>query len=196
MKRLSGLQRRILTVLAAIEEHEHGPVATRDIERMLAHAMDGQVYGNNLRASCRRMEAAGWLRTLRAPNLQLAVELTDAGRAAAQPCLQAERDAEDKRRRETTVRVLASLPGNATEKGISIRLGGLEYKACATAYVVRIDGTTCLQLELPGGISKMLAGDALEVADWYQSCVRAGLPARIQVNPDAPDVVTQHMRNN
>jgi hypothetical protein len=34
------------------------------------------VYGPNLRASCRRMEAAGWLRTLRAPNLQLAVELT------------------------------------------------------------------------------------------------------------------------
>lgn len=39
------------------------------------------MYGPNLRASCRRMEAAGLLHTLRAPNLQLAVELTDAGDA-------------------------------------------------------------------------------------------------------------------
>ncbi len=50
------------------------------------------VYGPNLRASCRRLEDAGWLRTLRAPNLQLAVELTDAGRAVAQPLLLAEQD--------------------------------------------------------------------------------------------------------
>ncbi|EMY3602681.1 hypothetical protein AAIP79_005097 [Klebsiella aerogenes] len=56
-----------------------GPVATRDKERVLEQGGDAPVYGPNLRASCRRMEAAGWLRTLRAPNLQLAVELTDAG---------------------------------------------------------------------------------------------------------------------
>lgn len=32
-------------------------------------------HGPNLRASCcRRLEDAGWLRTLRAPDLQLAVE--------------------------------------------------------------------------------------------------------------------------
>jgi DNA-binding MarR family transcriptional regulator len=62
-------------------------VATRDIERVLEQGGDAPVYGPNLRASCRRMEAAGWLRTLRAPNLQLAVELTDAGRALAAPLL-------------------------------------------------------------------------------------------------------------
>lgn len=186
MKRLSALQRRILTVLAALGERAAGPVATRDIEHMLNRAADGQVYGNNLRASCRRMEAAGWLRTLRAPNLQLAVELTDAGRAAALPFLRAERDAEEKRRRETTVQVLASLPGSAAEKGISLRLGDLDYQATGAAFVVRMDGSACLQLELPGDVRKTLEGDALQVADWYQSCVRAGLPARIQVNPDAP----------
>ncbi len=39
------------------------------------------------------MEAAGWLRTLRAPNLQLAVELTQDGRGIAEPLSQAEREA-------------------------------------------------------------------------------------------------------
>lgn len=52
---------------------------TRDIERVLEQSGEAPVYGLNLRASCRRLEDAGWLRTLRAPNLQLAVELTDAG---------------------------------------------------------------------------------------------------------------------
>lgn len=191
MKRLSALQRRILTVLAALGERDAGPVATRDIEHMLCRAGDGQVYGNNLRASCRRMEAAGWLRTLRAPNLQLAVELTDAGRAAALPFLRAERDAEEKRRRETTVHVLASRPGSAAEKNISVRLGGLDYVATGAAYVVRIVGSSCLQLELPGDVRKTLEGDALQLADWYESCVRAGLPVRVQVNPDTPGMPAQ-----
>ncbi|MFM3349771.1 hypothetical protein AB8Q55_27455, partial [Klebsiella pneumoniae] len=75
-RRPSPLQRRVLIVLAALGAKRPGPVATRDIERVLEQGGDAPVYGPNLRASCRRMEAAGWLRTLRAPNLQLAVELT------------------------------------------------------------------------------------------------------------------------
>jgi hypothetical protein len=55
---------------------------------VLEQGGDAPVYGPNLRASCRRMEAAGWLRTLRAPNLQLAVELTKAGRGIAEPLYQ------------------------------------------------------------------------------------------------------------
>jgi hypothetical protein len=54
---------------------------------VLEQGGDAPVYGPNLRASCRRMEAAGWLRTLR-PNLQLAVELTKAGRGIAEPLYQ------------------------------------------------------------------------------------------------------------
>lgn len=65
----------------ALDAKRPGPVATRDIERVLERGGDAPVYGPNLRASCRRMEAAGLLHTLRAPNLQLAVELTDAGNA-------------------------------------------------------------------------------------------------------------------
>ena len=80
MRRPSPLQRRVLIVLAALGAKSPGPVATRDIERVLEQGGDAPVYGTNLRASCRRMEAAGWLRTLRAPNMQLAVELTPAGR--------------------------------------------------------------------------------------------------------------------
>ena len=88
-RRPSPLQRRVLIVLAALDEKRPGPVLTRDIERVLERSGEAPVYGPNLRASCRRLEDAGWLRTLRAPNLQLAVELTDAGRAVAQPLLPA-----------------------------------------------------------------------------------------------------------
>ena len=64
-RRPSPLQRRVLIVLAALDAKRPGPVATRDIERVLEQGGDAPVYGPNLRASCRRMEAAGWLRTLR-----------------------------------------------------------------------------------------------------------------------------------
>ncbi|KMH49211.1 hypothetical protein SM74_05457 [Klebsiella variicola] len=63
-RRPSPLQRRVLIVLAALDAKRPGPVATRDIERVLEQGGDAPVYGPNLRASCRRMEAAGWLRTV------------------------------------------------------------------------------------------------------------------------------------
>ncbi len=102
----SPLQRRVLIVLAALNEERPGPAATRDIERVLEKGGDTPVYGPNLRGSCRRMEAAGWLRTLRAPNLQPAVELTDSGRVIAAPLLTAEREHVQTELRVTTVRVL------------------------------------------------------------------------------------------
>ncbi|EJN3623799.1 hypothetical protein NPW74_004860 [Escherichia coli] len=77
----------MLIVLAALDEKQPDPVLTRDIERVLERSGEAPVYEPNLRASCRRMEASGWLRTLRAPNLQLAVELTDAGRELTAPLL-------------------------------------------------------------------------------------------------------------
>lgn len=88
-------------MLAAVDAKRPGPVATRDIERVLEQGGDPQVYGPNLRASYRRIEAAGWLRTLR-----LAVELTDAGRGTAEPLFQEAREAETARQRLTDVRRL------------------------------------------------------------------------------------------
>ena len=118
-RRPSPLQRRVLIVLAALDAKRPGPVATRDIERVLEQGGDAPVYGPNLRASCRRMEAAGWLRTLRAPNLQLAVELTEAGRGIAEPLFQAEREAETARQRLTDVR---RLPLRQTAAGDAVEL--------------------------------------------------------------------------
>lgn len=115
-RRPSPLQRRVLIVLAALGAKRPGPVATRDIERVLEQGGDAPVYGPNLRASCRRMEAAGWLRTLRAPNLQLAVELTDAGRALAAPLLADEQARVLAEQRATAVRVLPLVPQSQTEE--------------------------------------------------------------------------------
>ncbi|MDF7729577.1 hypothetical protein PUR50_33490, partial [Enterobacter hormaechei subsp. steigerwaltii] len=116
---------RVLIVLAALDEKRPGPVLTRDIERVLEQSGEAPVYGPNLRASCRRLEDAGWLRTLRAPNLQLAVELTDAGRAVAQPLLPA---------------------GGTSATDLAVELNGITYQACRGDFVVRLDGSTCLQL--------------------------------------------------
>jgi hypothetical protein len=47
--------------------------------------------------------------------------------------------------------------------------------------VIRLDGTTCLQLTDAGGIRR-IKGRSLQVASWYQTCFDAGLPVTVQVN--------------
>ena len=174
-RRPSPLQRRVLIVLAALDEKRPGPVLTRDIERVLERSGEAPVYGPNLRASCRRLEDAGWLRTLRAPNLQLAVELTDAGRAVAQPLLLAEQDRLRAEQRAAEVVVLplvpaAGLPADGTS---------------ATDLAVRLDGSTCLQLWNKEGRVIRREGDPLEVAQWLQACHDAGMEVRVQINESA-----------
>ncbi|HEC4700338.1 TPA: hypothetical protein R2X14_004756 [Escherichia coli] len=163
-RRPSPLQRRVLIVLAALDEKRPGPVLTRDIERVLEQSGEAPVYGPNLRASCRRLEDAGWLRTLRAPNLQLAVELTDAGRAVAQPLLPA---------------------GGTSATDLAVELNGIMYQACRGDFVVRLDGSTCLQLWNKEGRVVRREGDPLEVAQWLQACHDAGMEVRVQINESA-----------
>ncbi|EFE2548526.1 hypothetical protein CJ490_004912 [Escherichia coli] len=163
-RRPSPLQRRVLIVLAALDEKRPGPVLTRDIERVLEQSGEAPVYGPNLRASCRRLEDSGWLRTLRAPNLQLAVELTDAGRAVAQPLLPA---------------------GGTSATDLAVELNGITYQACRGDFVVRLDGSTCLQLWNKEGRVVRREGDPLEVAQWLQACHDAGMEVRVQINESA-----------
>ncbi|ENI9386523.1 hypothetical protein AB0A30_004834 [Escherichia coli] len=163
-RRPSPLQRRVLIVLAALDEKRPGPVLTRDIERVLEQSGEAPVYGPNLRASCRRLEDAGWLRTLRAPNLQLAVELTDASRAVAQPLLPA---------------------GGTSATDLAVELNGITYQACRGDFVVRLDGSTCLQLWNKEGRVVRREGDPLEVAQWLQACHDAGMEVRVQINESA-----------
>lgn len=187
-RRPSPLQRRVLIVLAAIDAKRPGPVATRNIERLLEQGGDVPVYGTNLRASCRRMEAAGWLRTLRAPNLQLAVELTDAGRHLATPLLAEEQARSLAQQRATQVRVLPLVPAApADESGAQaadrpVQLDDRWHMVCRAAYVVRLDGTTCLQAWSTAGEVTRHEGDPLQVAHWLQACHDAGITVRMQIN--------------
>nr|WP_233094100.1 hypothetical protein [Enterobacter hormaechei] len=170
--------------MAALGAKRPGPVATRDIERVLEQGGDAPVYGPNLRASCRRMEAAGWLRTLRAPNMQLAVELTDAGRALAAPLLADEQARVLAEQRATTVRVLPLIPPGQADEAHDrpVELDGIWHLACRGDYVIRLDGTTCLQLWNTAGQVTRMTGDPLQVAQWLQACHEAGIAVRMQIN--------------
>lgn len=196
-RRPSPLQRNILVVLAALGARRPGPVATRDIERLLEQGGSKPVYGPNLRASCRRMEDAGWLRTLRAPNLQLAVELTDTGHTIAAGLLAEEKARVQAQLRVTEVKALplvpavpAGSPGPAGDD-VPVCLDGVTHTACRGDFVIRLDGTTCLQLWNTGGRVTRLEGDPLQVAQWLQACHDAGIVVGAQVNESpAPHIRT------
>lgn len=155
---------------------------------MLAQAGDAPVYGPNLRASCRRMEAAGWLRTLRAPNLQLAVELTHVGCALAAPLLTGEQTRAMAERRATDVRILPLVPERKTDEAESlagdrlVEIDDIQYMACMGVYVIRLDGSTCLKLLSMTGMVVRLPGDPLQTAQWLQICHDAGLDIQVQIN--------------
>lgn len=175
-------------MLAALDAKNPGPVPTRNIERVLELSGDAPVYGPNLRASCRRMEAAGWLRTLRAPNLQLAVELTSAGREVATPLLISEQERQQAEQRSAAVMVLplvrkeSSVDINTGAGDLPVQLDNVWYMSCRGDYVIRLDGTTCLQLWNSAGHLKRLSGDPLQVAIWLQACHAAGIDIRMQIN--------------
>lgn len=187
-RRPSPLQKRVLIMLAFLDTKRPGPVLTRDIERVLEQGGEAPVYGPNLRASCRRMEAAGWLRTLRAPNLQLAVELTTTGRELALPLLHDEKTRTRAEQRATEVLVMPLAPvsrpltGDNTTSDLPVRLDNVWHQACRGDYVVRLDGTTCLQLWNTDGHPTRLTGDPLQVAHWLQACHDAGIQIRMQIN--------------
>ncbi|OPW90958.1 hypothetical protein BZK41_22175 [Citrobacter sp. A316] len=184
----SPLQRRILIVLAALDAKHPGPVATRDIEKLLGKDGTVPVYGPNLRASCRRMETSGWLRTLRAPNLRLAVELTEAGYKLAAPLLTAEQERVHAEQRATEIRVLPLVPLSETANAdgsrddLPVELNGTWHMVCRSDYVIRIDGSTCMQLWNAAGLVTRLADDPLQIAQWLQACHDAGINIRIQIN--------------
>lgn len=187
----SPLQRSILILLAGLAQRGTDRVRTRDLERLLERGGDRPVYGNNLRGSCRRMESAGWLRTLRADNLQLVVELTDAGQALALPLLREEQARVRAGQRATQVVVLPLVPSSpAPADGTlpadrPVLLDSVWHLACRGDYVVRLDGTTCLQLWNTVGQLTRLAGDPLQVASWLQACHDAGIAVRMQINESA-----------
>ncbi|MDT8880964.1 hypothetical protein RBG07_00105 [Klebsiella aerogenes] len=183
-RRPSPLQRRVLIVLAGLECNGITRVRTRDLEHLLEQGGEAPVYGPNLRASCRRMETAGWLRTLRATNMQLAVELTDAGRELGAPLLADERARVLAEQRATAIRVLPLVPPGQADEAHDrpVELDGRWYLTCRGDYIIRFDGTTCLQLWNTAGQVTRLAGDPLQVAQWLQACHEAGITVRVQIN--------------
>ncbi|HIF3101886.1 TPA: hypothetical protein ACXZT8_003709 [Salmonella enterica] len=72
-----------------------------------------------------------------------------------------------------------------------VELDGRWHLACRGDYVIRLDGTTCLQLWNLAGQVTRLTGDPLQVAQWLQACDEAGVAVRMQINEShTPEVGT------
>ncbi|WP_424677603.1 hypothetical protein [Enterobacter hormaechei] len=74
-----------------------------------------------------------------------------------------------------------------------MELDGIWHLACRGDYVIRLDGTTCLQLWNTAGQVTRLTGDPLQVAQWLQACHDAGIAVRMQINESTtPEAGTQN----
>jgi len=179
--RLSALQKNILIVMAALAERGARQVPTLELEQLLARGADRPVYGGNLRNACHKLAAAGMLATLRATNLQLAVELTPAGERRAAPLLAAERDARTEAEKRDTVIPLPHRADPAEPQRICLELDGERYEASAARLVVPYEGEPYLLL-FGDAEPLRLRGDALVTGRRYQACFDAGLPVSVQIN--------------
>ncbi|ECX1961657.1 TPA: hypothetical protein N6639_004708, partial [Escherichia coli] len=78
------------------------------------------------------------------------------------------------------------LPADGTSAtDLAVQLNGITYQACRGDFVVRLDGSTCLQLWNKEGRVVRREGDPLEVAQWLQACHDAGMEVRVQINESA-----------
>ncbi|EEZ6819658.1 hypothetical protein DB319_002919, partial [Escherichia coli] len=108
-------------------------------------------------------------------------------RALAAPLLADEQARVLAEQRATAVRVLPLVPRSQTEGADDrpVVLDDRWHLACRGDYVIRLDGTTCLQLWDTAGQQTRLEGDPLQVAAWLQACHDAGIAVRVQVNESA-----------
>ena len=63
-----------------------------------------------------------------------------------------------------------------------VALDGRWHMAVRGDYVIRLNGSTCLQLWNATGQVTRLEGDPLQVAEWLQACHDAGIDIRMQIN--------------
>lgn len=184
-RRLSALQKNILIILAALDERKPGPVPTKDLEKLLALSDAKPVYGPNLRGACHRLAKAGMVRTLRATNLQLAVELTHDGLECAALFYANERQAElDRQKRKTSFVLPHNFPTKPATDALPIILNNQTYLAWRASYVIPFEGTPYLLLVQADGERVRLHGDAISVGQLYLNCYNAGLPVQVQINEE------------
>ncbi|WP_120806777.1 MULTISPECIES: hypothetical protein [Yersinia] len=185
VRRLSALQKSILILLAALDERKPGPVPTKDLEKLLALSDNKPVYGPNLRGACHRLAKAGMVRTLRASNLQLAVELTHDGLEYAGLLYANERQAELERQKRKTYFVLSqNTPNKTVTDPLPVILNGQVYSVLRASYVIPFEGAPYLLLVQAEGKRVRLRGDAISVGSLYQDCFNAGLPVQVQINEE------------
>lgn len=60
--------------------------------------------------------------------------------------------------------------------------------------MVRIDGTTCLQLWNADGELTHLEGDPLQVASWLQTCHGAGIAVGVHINESTESVPAENRK--
>ncbi|MEV9734890.1 hypothetical protein AB0T12_24205, partial [Escherichia coli] len=82
-------------------------------------------------------------------------------------------------------RAVGGPPGGTSATDLAVELNGITYQACRGDFVVRLDGSTCLQLWNKEGRVVRREGDPLEVAQWLQACHDAGMEVRVQINESA-----------
>lgn len=76
--------------------------------------------------------------------------------------------------RQGRLRACCSNP-SATQAGDRpVQLDNVWHMPCRGVYVIRFDGTTCLQLWNSAGQLTRLQGDPLQMASWLQACHDAG----------------------
>ncbi|WP_407261265.1 hypothetical protein [Klebsiella pneumoniae] len=181
-RRMSALQKRILIVLAALDERKHMPVATKDIERVLAQGGEKPVYGSNLKSCMQKARRSRISQYTESRNLQLAVELTETGKLIAQPLLEKEKNDELDKKKIRECHVLPHTMASWSEVAHSIEIDGKTYSVFRCAYVIRLNKTNCLQLWTNTKKIVKLEGDALQIGEWYQKCYDAGIHCHIQIN--------------
>jgi len=156
----------------------------------------GRTVGEaSIHYACHSLESLGLISLQRSRNRQLFLKLTDSGRTVAARLQEEAFTAEKERRQQEECRVLPFRPPGRETQDVEVDIRGRPYTANRAMFVIRPDGSFSLALWSKNSGQAWLNGDAVQVAEWYQTCYDAGLPVNVQVNdglwsPAAPALVS------
>lgn len=181
---VSKLGFRILLTLEELLGNGLPDVTLSHLMIKLERDYNKKIFRSNVRLCLQKLSDSGIIKSDYHFGTPDNISMTDEGYA----CLDYLQSPEGKRRMDSIVRnpeepiTLPFNTGTFLKQEKSISVAGEEYKVCRADFIIRKDGSTCLQFQSAVGELWVLEGSPAMVAGWYRSALSQGVAGGVQVN--------------
>lgn len=190
---VSTLGLRVLLTLEELQGSGLRNVTLSPLFNKLERDYNKRIFRSNVRQCLQWLNSSGFIKSDYHCGTPSNISMTDAGYA----CLDYLQSPQGRKRMESISRnpeepiMLPFNIGTLLKSERLISVAGENYKACRADYIIRKDGSTCLQFQNTAGDLWTLEGSPATVAGWYRTALAQGVAGGVQVNEGITDRTTR-----